>query len=81
MLPRLDNIPKVIRYKCKTGTNAAHRKRCSCQKNGIFCLMACSQCQGEECSNEPKSSIIDDIDGYNDIDGYKYLMLLQAFCK
>ena len=43
--------------------------------------MACSQCQGEECSNESKSSIIDGIDGYNDIDGYKHLMLLQAFGK
>ena len=28
--------------------------------------MVCGQCQGEECSNELKSSIIDDIDGYND---------------
>ena len=51
------------------------------KKNGLFCVMACSQCQGEECSNESKSSIIDGIDGYNDIDGYKHLMLLQAFGK
>ena len=28
--------------------------------------MVCSQCQGEECSNKSKSSIIDDIDGDND---------------
>ena len=28
--------------------------------------MACGQCQGEECSNESKSLIIDDIDGYID---------------
>ena len=66
MVPRLDSILKVIRCKCKTGTDAACGKRCPCQKNGLFCVMACGQCQGEECSNESKSLIIDDIDGYID---------------
>ena len=28
--------------------------------------MVCGQCQGEECSHESKSSIIDDIDDGND---------------
>ena len=28
--------------------------------------MACGQCQVEKCSNDSESSIIDDIDGYND---------------
>ena len=66
MLPQLDSILKVIRCKCKTGSDAAYAKKCSCRKNGLFCVMACGQCQGEECSNKSKSSIIDDIDGYND---------------
>ena len=66
MLPRLESILKVIRYKCKTSPDAACRKRCSCRTNGLFCVMACGGCQGEECSKESKSSITDDIDGYND---------------
>ena len=35
-------------------------------KKRLFFVMACGQCQGGECFNESKSSIIDDIDGYND---------------
>ena len=66
MLPRLDSILKFIRCKCKTVTDAACGKRCSCQKNGLFCVIACGQCQAEECSNESKSLIKDDIDGYHD---------------
>ena len=66
MLPQLDSILKVIRCKCKACTDAACAKKFSSRKNGLFCIMSCSQCQGEECSNESKSSIIDDIDGYND---------------
>ena len=62
---RLQSILKVIRCKCKTGTDAACRKRCSCRKNGLFCVMACGQYQEEECSNESNSSIIDDMNGYN----------------
>ena len=58
MLPRLSNFLKVKRSKCKTGTDVACGKRCSCQKNGLFCVMDRVQCQGEECSNESKSSII-----------------------
>ena len=66
MLPRLDSILKVNRCKCKTVTDAACAKRCSCQKNKLFCVIACGQCQGEGCSNESKSLIKDDIDGYHD---------------
>ena len=33
------------------------------KKNGLLFVTACGQCQGEECSNVSKSSIIDDIDG------------------
>ena len=63
MLSQLDSILEVIRCECKTGTDAACRKRWSCRKNGLFCEMVCGQCQGEEYSNESKSSIIDDIGG------------------
>ena len=66
MFPELDSILKFIRCNCKTGTDTACRKRCSSQKNGFYCIMVCGQCQGEECSNESKSLIIDDIDGGND---------------
>ena len=44
-------------------TDVACGKSCSCRKNELFWVMACGQCQAEECSNESKISIIDDIDG------------------
>ena len=65
MLPGPDSI-KFIRCNCKTGTDAACKKKCSCRKNRLFCVMVCSQCHGEKCSNKSKSSIIYDIDGDND---------------
>ena len=71
MLPRLDRILKVIRYKCKTAADPACRKRFSSRKNGL----SCSQCQRKEFSNESKSLVIDDIDGCNDRDSF------DTFCK
>ena len=65
-LPVPDRILKFIRCNCKTGTDAVHKKRCSCRKNRLFCVMICSQYQAEEYSNKSKSSIIDDIDKDND---------------
>ena len=65
-LPGPDSILKFIRCNCKTGTNEACGKRCYCRKNGLFRVMACGQCHGEECSSKSKSSIIDDIDEGND---------------
>ena len=70
MLPRLDSILKVIKCMCKTGTDSACGKRCSSRKNGLFCEMACGQCQEEECSYGSKSSIIDDKDAYNDCNAF-----------
>ena len=63
MLPGLDSILKFIRCTCKMGTDAAYKKRSSCQKNG-------SWEKEEGCSNKSKSSIIDDIHGDNDCDAF-----------
>ena len=61
MVPKQNSIIKFIKCNWKTRTDAACRERYSNQKNGFFCIMVCGQCQGEECSNKSKSSIIDDI--------------------
>ena len=65
MFPRPDSILRFIRCNCKTGTDAACGKRCSCQKNGLLCVMVCGQCHGEEFSDKSNSSIICDIDEDN----------------
>ena len=75
MLPGLDSVLKFIWCNCETGIDAACGKRCSCRKNGLFCVMVCSQCQGGECPNKSKSSIIDDRDGDN------YHNALDAFAS
>ena len=80
---RLEGILKVIRCKCKSGTDTACQKRCSCRKNGLFCVMACGQYQEEECSNESNSLIIDDINGCNDrnvFDAFASLWQIKKDC-
>ena len=78
VLLRLDSILKFIRCNYQTGTDAACGKRCSGRKYGLFCVMVCGLCHGEECSNKSKSLIKYYIDEDNDL---MCLMLLQAFCE
>ena len=66
ILPGLDSPLKFIRCNCKTGTDALCGKRCSCRKNGLFCVTVCGQCHGEEFSNKSEISINYDIDEDND---------------
>ena len=66
MLPGPDSILKFIRCNCKTSTDVTCEKRCSCQKNGLFCVMVCGQFHREEYSNKWKSSVIYNIHKNND---------------
>ena len=42
-LPAPDDLLKVIRYNCSSDCSSA---RCSCQKHGLKCSLACGQCRG-----------------------------------
>jgi len=46
--PAPDNLLNIIRCKCKSSCASA---LCSCKKNGLSCVTACSNCHGEACSN------------------------------
>ena len=48
MPPAPDDLLKVIRCNCSTDCSSA---RCSCQKHGLKCSLACGQCRGTACIN------------------------------
>jgi len=57
-----EHILTVVRCKCKGNCASA---LCSCQKNGLHCVSACSSCHGTECSNV-RGDVIADSDGSDD---------------
>ena len=58
------DILNIIRCKCKTPCSSA---LCSCRKNGLYCVTACSNCHGDSCLNVDKSeSVENDLDTENE---------------
>ena len=47
-----ENVLKFVRYNCKmTSRNTCGTQLCSCQRNGLKCVVACGDCRGEGCNN------------------------------
>ena len=46
--PAPEDLLKIIRCNCTTDCSSG---RCSCQKHGMKCSLACGQCRGSACSN------------------------------
>ena len=70
----LHYLLKFIRCKCSAKSKnmcCLKLNTCSCRKNGLKCVAACSHCHGENCRNV-EEICLDDNDGYenesNDID-------------
>ena len=49
-----DFVLNVIRCRCKGDCASS---LCSCQKNGLHCVTACSFCHGTECENALTASV------------------------
>lgn len=55
--PAPDELLKVIRCSCKTSSrNQCATNLCSCRRNGLSCMSACSNCHSHDCNNCQKSS-------------------------
>ena len=56
--PATESILQKVHYKCKVTTNDPCSARpSSCRKNGLICILACSNCHGQErqdCKVAPK---------------------------
>ena len=61
--PAPAELLKIIRCNCTTDCSSA---RCSCQKHGMRCSMACGQCQGTSCSNA--TAFVEEMDREGDSD-------------
>ena len=60
-------VLQFIRCMCKsTGKNPCGTKQCSCQKNGLKCLMACNECRGPSCNSTAMTMNLDDDDDDDD---------------
>ena len=47
-----ENLLKFVRCNCKLSSrNPCGTNICSCRKNGLKCVTACGDCQGENCKN------------------------------
>ena len=58
-----DRLLKLVRCKCKlTSKNPYGSNMCSCRKNGLKCVTACGDCQGENCKNSEEVEENDCID-------------------
>ena len=55
--PAPEDLLKVVRCNCTTDCGNA---RCSCQKHGLKCTLACGQCRGSACSNAGIAMIEDE---------------------
>jgi hypothetical protein len=61
--PAPADVLNIIRCRCKlTSKNACGTSQCSCQKNGLSCVAACSDCHGKECQNVEKMVMSDSDD-------------------
>ena len=62
-----DDLLKFICCKCKPSTKNPCSTNCSCKKNGLYCVAACGNRQGDGYENEnPKNQIIDDFSEESD---------------
>ena len=59
--PAPNDLLKVIRCNCSADCSSA---RCSCQKHGLKCSLACGQCRGTACTNA--SAFVTDDEENND---------------
>ena len=58
-----ERLLKFVRCKCKlTSKNPCGSNVCSCRKNGLKCVTACGDCQGENCKNSEEVEENDSID-------------------
>ena len=69
------DLLKFIRCSCKLSTeNPCSSNVCTCRKHGLNCMIACENCQGENCTNvkviepEPQSIDSDDDESRNIFD-------------
>ena len=59
-----ESLLKFVLCKCKLSSkNPCGTNTCSCWKNGLKCVTACEDCQGEGCKNAEE--IIDKEDNFN----------------
>ena len=56
------SILKFVRCKCKVTVSGCSTNRCTCKKNGLHCVSACGNCQGQDCANIEKVSNSDSED-------------------
>src|SRR6218665_316434 len=70
--PAPDDLLKVIRCRCKTTSkNTCGTNLCSCRRNELPCVSACSNCHGSECNNcEMVYDVDDETSSENDNDKY-----------
>jgi len=59
--PAHDSLLEIIRCNCKTDCNT---QRCSCNRHGLNCSVACGVCKGQSCMN----SAAPDLDEGRDVD-------------
>lgn len=71
--PAPEKLLNTIFCNCKKGCNA----KCGCKKVGLFCSLACTNCQGQSCSNV--ESILDE-DNYDISDETYDASLLEHIC-
>ena len=56
-----DDLLRVIRCRCKVSArNTCGSNVCSCRRNGLKCLSACSDCHGNDCLNCEQYVDVDD---------------------
>ena len=61
--PAPAELLKIIKCNCTTDCASA---RCSCQKHGMKCSMACGQCHGTSCSNA--AAFAEELEGESESD-------------
>ena len=61
-----EELLSVVRCKCKAdGRRPCSTQLCSCIKNGLSCVAACKNCNGEQCQNVSKPNL--DITAHNQL--------------
>ncbi|CAC5394040.1 unnamed protein product [Mytilus coruscus] len=58
-----DKLLNIIRYKCKTNCDT---RRCTCRKHELECTIACTECNGQICTNAEKLILEEDQKEEND---------------
>jgi hypothetical protein len=64
--PAPDDLLTVIRCGCKMSSrNTCGSSMCSCRRNGLKCVSACSDCHGNDCCNTDQYMDVDDSEDEN----------------